>query len=108
MGGTLWAPCAQDGQQPRWRVKAPSSDGHSQRERFSSDRPEQPGRLAHPSTRRRAGEVDPLAGVAIGQDVFSAEKIHGDDTAVPALAPGFGQTNRSAVVSYDGAKSVGA
>ena len=35
--------------------------------------------------------LDPVV-AAIRQHVFAAEKIHGDDTTVPVLAPGLGRT----------------
>jgi transposase len=35
--------------------------------------------------------LDPLV-AAIGKHVFAGEKIHGDDTTVPVLAPGLGRT----------------
>jgi transposase len=43
--------------------------------------------------------LDPLA-AAIRRHVFAAEKIHGDDTTVPVLAPGLGRTRTGRLWVY--------
>jgi transposase len=43
--------------------------------------------------------LDPVA-AAIGKHVFAAEKIHGDDTTVPVLAPGLGRTKTGRLWVY--------
>jgi transposase len=43
--------------------------------------------------------LDPVV-AAIQQHVFAAEKIHGDDTTVPVLAPGLGRTKTGRLWAY--------
>jgi transposase len=43
--------------------------------------------------------LDPVA-AAIRRHVFAAEKIHGDDTTVPVLAPGLGRTRTGRLWAY--------
>ena len=43
--------------------------------------------------------LDPVV-AAIRQHVFAAEKIHGDDTTVPVLAPGLGRTKTGRLWVY--------
>ena len=43
--------------------------------------------------------LDPVA-EAIGRHVFAAEKIHGDDTTLPVLAPGLGKTQTGRLWVY--------
>lgn len=46
-----------------------------------------------------ARTLDPLV-VAIRRYVLSCEKVHGDDTPVPVLAPGEGKTKTGRVWTY--------
>jgi hypothetical protein len=48
---------------------------------------------------RAAWLLDPIV-AGIRAHVFAAEKIHGDDTTVPVLSPGFGRTKTGRLWAY--------
>ena len=77
------------------RPPAALSTERDLRPRGARTRPLDPVRLGWPG----GWLLDPVV-AAIRQHVFAAEKIHGDDTTVPVLAPGLGRTKTGRLWVY--------